>query len=79
MNIVVEKQHLRRAIAAANRVSDAGTEQRAPDSGVIFMTAVLLVERLAATFRCDPHAVLTKMAACFDLKRRYLAERKDHN
>lgn len=81
MDIVIDKPRLRRAIVAANSVSDAATntEGDSPDTGVVFMTAVLLVERLAASFDCEPRALLEKMANSFELKREFAAARKHDN
>jgi len=79
LDIVIDKAHLRRAIVAANGVNDAARSGDAPDPGVVFMTALLLVERLATSCDCEPHALLAKMASSFELKRRHLAGRKDHH
>lgn len=34
--------------------------------------SMLLTERLATAYRCDPSTVLEKIARCFALKRRYV-------
>ena len=43
----------------------------------MLMTAILLVERLAATVGGDPLSVLDHMARCFEAKRRYAARIKN--
>ena len=79
VDIVVGKRQLRRAMAAAEQVNDEAMLDDGPEAGVIFMTALLLVERLAESLDCAPHAVLQEMAHSFELKRRYLAESKARN
>lgn len=79
LDIVVEKGHVRRAIAAANTVSDAATGANGPEAGVVFMTALLLVERLATAFDCEPGVLLARMANCFELKRRHAGSLSRHN
>jgi hypothetical protein len=66
---------VRRAMGAANLVcfSVARGQGGEVEGGVVFMTAVLLVERIASACNCDPFSVLEKMADCFKLKRRRLA------
>jgi hypothetical protein len=47
------------------------------EQGVVLMTAVLLVERLATASGREPNAVLSKMADCFTVKRK-LAKTSKH-
>lgn len=77
-DIVVEKGHVRRAIVAADAVSRMATGAQGPENGVVLMTALLLVERLARAYACEPHAMLAKMATCFELKRRHIAIRQQN-
>jgi hypothetical protein len=71
--IPIRKSHVRRAIRAADAVcaaSKSAPGQR-DEAGVVLMTAVLLVERLARTAGCEPDAVLSQLSDCFELKRAY--------
>ena len=69
--IAIRKGHVRRAIQAADSVFAAA--QATPDGGVeqgvVLMTALLLVERLAVASGHEPNAVLRKMEDCFTAKR----------
>jgi hypothetical protein len=72
LEIAIRKEHVRRAIRAADSVlaaakSVVGSEV---EQGVVLMTAVLLVERLAAASGREPTAVLSKIAECFAVKRK---------
>jgi hypothetical protein len=73
LDIAVGKEHLRRAMLAADDVCRAARGSEGTEAGVVFMTAVLLVERLATSLGCEPDAVLAKISRCFELKRRYAA------
>ena len=71
VEIAIRKGHVRRAIRAADSVLAAAKDPLGSDveKGVVLMTAVLLVERLATASGHDPNAVLRKMADCFTVKR----------
>lgn len=71
VEIAIRKGHVRRAIRAADAVFAAAKDPLGGDveQGVVLMTAVLLVERLAAASGHEPNAVLRKMADCFTVKR----------
>ena len=71
VEIFVEKGHVRRAIVAANGVDRVAQGPEGPEAGVLLMTALLLVERLAKKYESEPHVLLAKMANCFELKRRH--------
>jgi hypothetical protein len=77
--IPIKKGHVRRAMRAADQVYAEAKNPLGDDTepGVVLMTAVLLVERLAQASGCDPGAVLHKMADCFEFKRRYANNMKD--
>ena len=79
--IAIKKGHVRRAIRAADLVN---AEAKHPltgetERGVLLMTAVLLVERLATGSGCDPDAVLERMADCYAFKRRFAGSLKERN
>jgi hypothetical protein len=76
LEVIVESGHVRRAIIAANAVDQVAHSGERPKTGVVFMTALLLIERLAHRNHCDPVALLQKMASCFELKRRDTARSK---
>lgn len=71
--IPILKGHVRRAIRAADAVCAAAVSDDGPEPGVVLMTALLLVERLATAQGCEPAAVLQKMADSFETKRRATA------
>jgi len=79
LEVVVESGHVRRAIVAANAVDRVADNGDRPKTGVVFMTALLLVERLARRNDCEPIALLQKMANCFELKQRAAAVSKHCN
>ena len=69
---VVKKQHVQRADQAFNavlRFSILEGGHRA-DDGVLVMLALMLIEHLAQTRRCEPNVLLMKLANCMELKRR---------
>src|SRR5262245_33368831 len=68
LDIAIEKGHVRRASRAADGVYAAANAPRGTAHGVVFMTAILLVERLATAYNCDPRVILGKIARCFDVK-----------
>jgi hypothetical protein len=72
-DIPIRKGHVRRAIRAADAVCAAANGDEGDEPGVVLMTALLLVERLASAHGCEPAAVLQKMADSFDIKRRATA------
>jgi hypothetical protein len=73
LDIPVGKEHVARAMLAADGVCRAALGSEGTDTGVVLMTALLLVERLATSLGCEPDAVLAKLSRCFELKRRYKA------
>jgi hypothetical protein len=76
LDIPIKKGHVRRAIRAADGVAAAAAKgdgastphAKDPEPGVVLMTAVLLIERVAATYECEPAAVLNHIARCFEMK-----------
>ena len=78
-DIVVEKGHVRRALRAAEIVYREAAPSEGKDNGVVLMTAVLLVERLATALDRDPLCVLDTMARCFNFKRKHLEGLKRSN
>jgi hypothetical protein len=80
LDIPIKKGDVRRAIRAADGVEAAATQDdgastpnaKDPEPGVVLMTAVLLIERVAATYECEPAAVLNHIARCFELKQEHL-------
>lgn len=83
LDIPIEKGHVRRAIRAADAVyasaAKVGGAAHEVESGVVLMTAVLLVERMAAAHNSAPGAVLNLIASCFDLKQRHMVTLKHSN
>lgn len=73
LRIPIKKGHVRRAMRLAEAVNEGSRDDVSGDlePGLVLMTAVLLVERLAGASGCPPTAVLDKMADCFALKRAY--------
>jgi hypothetical protein len=71
LEIVIRKGDVRRAIRAADSVFVAARSLLSGEvtQGVVLMTAVLLVERLATASGREPGVVLSKMADCFAVKR----------
>jgi hypothetical protein len=78
-DIVVDKGHVRRALRAAEIVFREAAPNGGKDNGVVLMTAVLLVERLAISLNRDPLCVLDTMARCFDFKRKHVQSLKRPN
>lgn len=72
-DIPILKGHVRRAIRAADAVCAAAAGEEGQEPGMVLMTALLLVERLANAQGCEPAAVLQKMADSFETKRRATA------
>jgi hypothetical protein len=79
LEIPIEKGNVRRAIGLADAVYCDATSAEGTANGVVLMTAMLLLERLAASYQCDPLAVLDKVARCFALKRKYTDALKHRN
>jgi hypothetical protein len=81
LSIAIKKGHVRRAIRAADLVNAEAKHALTGETerGVLLMTAVLLVERLASGAGCDPNAVLERMADCYAFKRRFAGSLKERN
>jgi hypothetical protein len=62
-------ENMRRAFHATDKVYGQAQTADGTDNRFVFMTAVLLVERLAKSLGREPVSVLGKMARCFDVKR----------
>jgi hypothetical protein len=78
-DILVEKGDVRRAFRAVDVVLRSVTTHGRAPNGVLLMTAVLLVERLATSLDRDPLSVLTTMARCFDIKRKFARDVKERS
>ena len=74
--ISIQKSDLRRASRAADGVYLAARGPKGPQSGVVLMSAILLIERLATAHRCDPRGVIRMIELCFE-KKAELARRSD--
>jgi hypothetical protein len=72
-------ENLRRALHASDRVYGQAQTADGTDNRFVFMTAVLLVERLAKSLDREPVSVLGKMARCFDVKRQHAEALKQSN
>ena len=72
VEIVIRKGHVRRASMAADGVCEAAQGAHGIEHGMVLMGAILLVERLAAAYHCDPRSIISKMGRCFDVKDSYL-------
>jgi hypothetical protein len=68
---------VRRASRAADGVYLAARGPNGPENGVVLMSAILLIERLAAAHQCDPRAVIRTIEHCFDKKAK-LMHATDH-
>lgn len=77
LEIAIEKGHVRRASRAADGVFEAAGGRR-PEHGVVFMTAILLIERLAHAYGCDPRRVIQEIGQCFDFRDSQLRS-EDHS
>src|SRR4051794_38925835 len=64
-------ENMRRAFHASDNVYGQAQTPDGTDNRFVFMTAVLLVERLAKSLDREPVSVLGKMARCFDVKRQH--------
>jgi len=79
LHVPIRKGHVRRAIQAANMVHTDATGPNGLEDGILLMTAVLLVERMATKHACEPSVVLEKIASCFKLKQRLTEPVRDRN
>lgn len=79
VDLEVDRGHVRRASIAANHVYAQACGPAGTENGLVFMTTILLVERLAHAFACEPEAVLHKVLHCFLLKRRLSQSMKPCN
>jgi hypothetical protein len=82
LDISVKKGHVQRAIRVADTVENAaaiGTPDQQPEPGMVLMTALILVERLAAAHHCEPADILHKMASCFAFKQSHAEALKQCN
>jgi hypothetical protein len=67
LEIAIKKGHVRRASRAADAVF-AAAGGPPPELGVVLMTAILLIERLARAYTCDPRRVIQEIEHCFDVR-----------
>jgi hypothetical protein len=72
-------ENMRRAFRATDKVYGQAQTANGTDNRFVFMTAVLLVERLAKSLDREPVSVLGKMARCFDVKRMHAEALKQSN
>jgi hypothetical protein len=72
-------EDMRRAFRATDKVYGQAQTADGTDNSFVFMTAVLLVERLAKSLDREPVSVLGKMARCFDAKRMHAEALKQSN
>lgn len=82
LDIPVQKGHVQRAIRAADAVYEAAADGKSDsqvEPGMVLMTALLLVERLAVAHDCAPASILQKMASCFEFKQQHAAALKHCN
>ena len=79
VEIAIRKGHVRRASLAADGVYGLAQSSEGVEPGVVLMSAILLIERLASAHQCDPRAVITKIARCFDIRDGYLRAAKEQN
>jgi hypothetical protein len=70
--IPIRKGHVRRAVRASDEVFAAASGVEDVEHGVVLMTAILLVERLARAHHCEPRVILQRIAECFALKQKHL-------
>jgi hypothetical protein len=71
LDIAIKKGDVRRASKVADGVFSAARGHFGVEQGVVFMTTILLIERLAAARNCDPRTILRKVAGCFQLKEQF--------
>ena len=78
VSIPIKRGHVGRAVRSADLVCAEANDSitGSTERGIVLMTAILLVERLATSVGCDPCAVLDRMADCFEVKRRYVESLK---
>lgn len=79
IEIAIRKGHVRRASLAADAVYSAAQGADGVENGVVLMSAILLIERLATAHQCDPRSVVNKIVRCFDIRDGYLRATKDKN
>lgn len=72
-------ENMRRAFRATDDVYGQAQTADGTDNRFVFMTAVLLVERLAKSLDREPVSVLGKMARCFDVKKLHAESVKQSN
>jgi hypothetical protein len=72
-------ENMRRAFRATDNVYGQAQTADGTDNRFVFMTAVLLVERLAKSLDREPVSVLGKMARCFDVKKLHAESLKQSN
>lgn len=75
--IGIKHGDVRRGMRAANLAYEEARTEGVIANGVVLMTAILLVERLANSLNLEPLRVLQTMARCFEHKRQY-ADRLKH-
>lgn len=75
--IFIKTGDVRRASRAADSVYLAAQGPNGPENGIVLMSAILLIERLASAHRCDPRAVLRMIEQCFE-KKAELMQATDH-
>lgn len=66
--ISIQRGDVRRASRAADGVFLAARGPNGLENGVVLMSAILLIERLAAAHRCGPRAVIRLIEHCFEQK-----------
>ncbi|HKP57752.1 MAG TPA: hypothetical protein VJV78_13565 [Polyangiales bacterium] len=66
--ISIQRGDVRRAARAADGVFRVAHGPNGLESGVVLMSAILLIERLAAAHGCRPLAVIRLIEHCFEQK-----------
>jgi hypothetical protein len=79
LEITIKKGYVRRASLAADGVYASAQTPQGTENGVVLMSAILLVERLAKAHSCDPRAVISTMARCFDARDRFMTAPRERN
>ena len=79
LEIVIRRGHVRRASLAADGVYMAARGTEGIENGVVLMSAILLIARLATAHHCDPRSVLSQIARCFEIKEAYVRAPKAQN